>query len=849
MESRIRRLRGTRPLLLGLAAACAGVAIRVALDTTLSNLPFIAFVVPVLVAAVAGGFGAGLLATAISIVAGWFCFVAPRYTFFKGSPDDALRLTVFLLSGALISWLAGRLRDSQLNARRSEWRFRNTFENAAVGMAHTTLDGAWIVVNKKLCDITGCDQEGLVKDPLPAHLDPQSAGEWQTAVRDLEFGRISSYSVETRWRCSEDRWIWVNLTAAVSPGEDGIPESLVVVVEDITTRKHASQALAASEQRLALALAAGRLGVWDWDIESGRVEWSGGLAALSGRTEPQAPATFAAFLDIVHPEDRLRVESAVQRALEHDELYDVEFRTIWPDGSLHWIARKGSVVRDRSGRPTRMIGVGADITARKTAEQELQKAKRQVEDILSSITESFIALDREWRFTYVNRRVVERGGKSREELIGRSIWDVFPEAATSRLWHEYHHVMEKREPRCFETGSPLPTISNHYEVHAYPTDEGMCAYVLDITDRKRAESALAEREAFFRTLGDAVPDFVWVSDASGRSLYVNQRWYQYTGASLSRIAQRGWNWFYHPDDAAAVEQSWAEARLTGSLFEVEFRCRRHDGVYRWFMARAVPVIDEQGNVQQWVGTSTDIHDLKEAETKLRRYNQELEQFAFAAAHDLQEPLRNVTIYSELLARRLDGVLDAPSRELFEHIRAGGSRMTILVRDLLEFARVVNDGAPSTPIDANEAARQALDAVSQLAQQTNAQVSVEPLPQVQVFAPHLVQLFQNLIGNALKYRSPDRAPVIRVSALRNGSEWIFSVEDNGMGIEAAYHDRVFGVFKRLHGRDVQGTGIGLAIAKRVVEHYGGRIWVESDGATGSAFRFTLPAAPASTATAS
>jgi len=280
---------------------------------------------------------------------------------------------------------------------------------------------------------------------------------------------------------------------------------------------------------------------------------------------------------------------------------------------------------------------------------------------------------------------------------------------------------------------------------------------------------------------------------------------------------------------------------TGAPFRIEYRFRdRRDGRWRWFMGQALPVHDSHGRIVKWFGTCTDIDEQKRVEDELRRANRDLEQFAYSASHDLQEPLRSIKIYGELLTARYGNRLDGQAFEFLEFLRTGASRMEMLVRDLLTYTQVTRLDAPSEPSDANEALATTLADLAGAIRESGATVTWDDLPAVRVHRTHLRQLFQNLIGNAIKYRSPERAPVIHVSVERQGGSWLFSVRDNGIGIEPEYKDAVFGLFKRLHTNDeYSGTGIGLALCQRIVERYHGRIGVESEPGSGSTFTFEIP----------
>jgi light-regulated signal transduction histidine kinase (bacteriophytochrome) len=263
--------------------------------------------------------------------------------------------------------------------------------------------------------------------------------------------------------------------------------------------------------------------------------------------------------------------------------------------------------------------------------------------------------------------------------------------------------------------------------------------------------------------------------------------------------------------------------------------------WRWFVGRAVPVRDASGGIVKWFGTCTDIDEQKQVQDELRRANEGLEQFAFSASHDLQEPLRSVKIYSELLVKRHADAIGEEALQFVTNVRNGATRMETLIRDLLAWTQVTKFELPLETTDANEALNSALANLASAVSESGAIIGADPLPTPPVHGMHLQQVLQNLIGNAIKYHSPERTPTIHVAAERRSGKWIFTVSDNGIGIEPEYQENIFGLFKRLHtGDQYSGTDIGLAICHRIVDRYHGRIWVESEPGRGSAFRFEFPA---------
>ena len=323
--------------------------------------------------------------------------------------------------------------------------------------------------------------------------------------------------------------------------------------------------------------------------------------------------------------------------------------------------------------------------------------------------------------------------------------------------------------------------------------------------------------------------------------YYNRQSMEFTGLTFDRIKDWGWTQFIHPDDLEANVRTWRQSIETGEPFHFQHRFRRADGAYRWHLTRAHAMRDAFGKISMWIGSNTDIHEQKEKEQELRRANEDLQQFAYSASHDLQEPIRNVAVYSEIVAKRYHDLLDADGQRFLGFLTEGGRRLATLIDDLLAYTRAgLDEGSPAT-VDSSAVLDQAIVSLTEAIRQSNGKVTYDSLPEICMSQTHLQQVFQNLISNALKYRK-DEPPEIHISATYQGTAWRFSVRDNGIGIDPEYKEKIFGVFKRLH-RNYSGTGIGLAICQRVVERYGGRIWVESAPGKGATFFFTVPdAAP-------
>ncbi|MGD0298661.1 MAG: ATP-binding protein [Bryobacteraceae bacterium] len=363
-----------------------------------------------------------------------------------------------------------------------------------------------------------------------------------------------------------------------------------------------------------------------------------------------------------------------------------------------------------------------------------------------------------------------------------------------------------------------------------------------LLDREAALKDVNRERERFHFMAESMPQKIFTAKPNGDIDYFNRQWMLFTGLTFDEIKNWGWTRFVHPDDLERNLMAWRQSITSGEPFHFERRFRRADGEYRWHLSRAHAMRDAYGNISMWIGSDTDIHEQKEKEEELQRANDDLQQFAYSASHDLQEPIRNVAVYSELVAKRYHSVLDADGQQFLGFLQEGGRRLATLINDLLTYTRAGMAQVNDAPVDASMVLKHALLGLAEAIRESDARVTWDTLPEVYMAESHLQQVFQNLIGNALKYRSQD-SPRIHVSANLRGSAWCFSVQDNGIGIDPQYKEKIFGVFKRLHqDQKYSGTGIGLAICQRVVERYGGRIWVESEPGKGATFFFTVPQHP-------
>jgi PAS domain S-box-containing protein len=525
------------------------------------------------------------------------------------------------------------------------------------------------------------------------------------------------------------------------------------------------------------------------------------------------------------------------------------------DGSVTWLSVNTAFLRhdDQTGHHG-LVSTITDVTAQHDAEVQLRESEARFRRTfeLAGSGMAHISLDR--RFLRVNRRLCEILGYPEDELLGltgRQIshpddLDIINEQRPRLYSGELDAVrLEKRYVRKDRAIVWVKfTMTVERDVDGKPLYE--IAVYDDITAQRDAEERLRESEARFRqTFELAASGMCHVKD--GRFIRVNKSLCEILGYAEKQLLGKTVKEVSHPEDRDLTDAERARIRA-GEIEQARFEkryLRGDDGSVVWADVAIALVRDVFGTPLYEIAVFDDITERKQAEAALRaaheelkRSNAELEQFAYVASHDLQEPLRMVASYTQLLGRRYDAKFDADGREFMSYIVDGATRMKQLIEDLLAYSRVGTKGQDFRPVAVEGALRKALFNLRLAIEEAGAVVTYDALPTVSADEAQVVQLLQNLIGNALKFRSAS-VPRIHVGVAEVNSEYQIEVRDNGIGIEPQYYERIFMVFQRLHNKgEYPGTGIGLAICKKVVERHGGRIWVESRAGEGSSFYFTL-----------
>ena len=396
----------------------------------------------------------------------------------------------------------------------------------------------------------------------------------------------------------------------------------------------------------------------------------------------------------------------------------------------------------------------------------------------------------------------------------------------------------------------------------------ICLIVTDLTQQKhvldlvRAQAVLRESELRFRTLAEAIPQLSWTTRPDGQCDYLSQQWLDYTGVPFQVQLGLGWLNYLHPDDRERTHTAWKNAFENSENYDLEFRILGKDGAYRWFKTRGIPVRDEKGKIVRWFGTCTDIEDIVKARQVLAQSREELESlvqhrtaeleettaqlnnFCYSIAHDLRAPLRAQNAYARILLEDFGASLGETGQGFANRIINAAEKLDRLVNDLLSHVSISRGDLPVEKVDLLTVITQVRADFSEQFHQARATVTVAPLGGIVLaHEPSLNLIISNLISNALKYCKPGTLPVISIrTELRPDNFIRLWIEDEGIGIKPEYHDRIFGVFQRLHTSDVYpGTGIGLALVRKGLERMGGKVGVESEFGKGSRFWIDLPRA--------
>jgi len=524
------------------------------------------------------------------------------------------------------------------------------------------------------------------------------------------------------------------------------------------------------------------------------------------------------------------------------------------NGTINYFEGSYVPARNSQGIVDGLLGYFRNITRQKIIQDELTQTKNYLEQLINYANAPIIVWNQEQEIILFNRSFEHLTGYNAGEVLGRNIDFLFPERTLEVSKEKINRTLSGD----FWDSSEIPILCKDGEIkiilwnssNIYEEDNKTLVSTIaqgnDITSRKMAENALEESRRRLKLALESGNIGIWEFDISAEILFFDERMKRMTGfedntfdGSLNTFLKK-----IVDEDLKHVTDAFRKSSGDSESFETIFRIKTNDSAINHFMAKGTVYSDPQ-NVPRILGVCFDITMMKQdteqslfrLTEELTRSNRELEQFAYIASHDLQEPLRMISSFTQLLENKYGNKLDQDGREYIKFAVDGSQRMYNLINDLLAFSRVTTKGKGFTHVDIMEVLTEVTKNLKELIERTETSIITGKMPVINGDRNQMVQLFQNLITNAIKF-STDK-PVIRIHCTLSDDYYLFDIEDNGIGIDPQYFERIFQIFQRLHPPDMfEGTGIGLAICRRIVERHQGKIWVKSSTGKGATFQFTI-----------
>jgi len=762
-------------------------------------------------------------------------------------------------------------KKAQEELREKDKRFRALIENITDLISLIDEKGDIIYTSPSTAKLLGYNIEDYIGRNIFEFIHPNDIDNSKKLLRELmkRHGNIVS-NLQFRLNHSDGTWRWHEATGHNLVNDPTIG-AIVLNYRDITERKKAEEEILLQKSYFQQLFESSPEGIVILNNQDRIVNVNKGFERMFQFSAEEVKNKNLNTLIV--PESLLEQATQMSLFVLKGEVIQRETVRKRKDGSIvdvSILAYPITLGENQIG----VYGIYSDITERKETEKALRNSEERYRAFVKQSTEGI------WRFEFlepisVTLPVDEQikmifkfgylaecndvfakmfGYDSVNEVVGARIGELMTDSDPKNVEYLKNCILSGYKVDNVESvekdkygntkifiNNLVGIVENDFLVRVWGTQR-------DITESKKAQEELHRIQFRLATLLNNLPDVVLYETGAGSEFY-SENIVDMLGYPASKFNERNFfNNIIHPVDLKIIDkrkEDWSQSGA-GGVLNLEFRVRRADGRYIWIEDHMIKVRKDDGK-EHMSGVWIDVTEHKQAEEKLKQLaeklaqsNKELEQFAYVASHDLQEPLRMVASYIQLLQRRYKAKLTAEADEFINYAVDGVVRMKALINDLLIYSRVNTKDFPPETVDCNKIVEQTLSNLKAAIDESKATVNVETLPTVNANSLQISQLFQNLMSNAIKFRKEGVAPVVNITAKHAGNEWLFTVSDNGIGIEKEFTDKIFEIFQRLHSHnEYPGTGIGLAVCKKIVEKLGGHLWVESEPGVGSSFNFTIP----------
>ncbi len=657
---------------------------------------------------------------------------------------------------------------------------------------------------------------------------------------------------------------WVHGSGVIRFDENNNPVSLIGIIQDITNKKLAEEAQYFNTRLLEASQSIGKLGGWEINLLSNKHTWTNEVYRIHDTT----PEDFDSNLGMNYclPDSKNILLAALEAAKIHGIPYDLELEKVTLKGRRITI-RTTCQVTLQDDKPVKLTGIVQDITEKKSIEAKLRDSQSRIRAFFEATTDAVILVDKNYGILDFNSNANQNALKifGVSITIGQNILDFTIPTKRDIFILDFKEALKGNYvDKEFKLEIPGKESSwwNFRHIPIYDDQQqiiGVSFNSTDITDKKNSVEKLRLSNERYQRVALATSDAIWDWNIeTGKVMRTGEGFFKLFGhnAALADEDVNFWIKKVHPDDLQKVEERRLNIfnNTTDNYWEDEYRYKNALGEYVQVYDKGYIIRDGNGRAIQMIGATQDISKIKENEKQLQGLNvtlqkqaqdlaisnKELEYFAYVASHDLQEPLRMVSSFLSQLEKKYMDVVDERGKQYIHFAVDGANRMRQLILDLLEFSRVGKAAETTEAVDLNKLVAEILILLGKQIEEKNASITCSALPVISAFKTPVRQVFQNLISNSLKYQQKDVPPCVTISFTETKEFWQFSVADNGIGINDKYFEKIFVLFQRLHNKDeYSGTGIGLAITKKIIENMGGEIWLNATEGKGSTFYFTIP----------